>query len=146
MLTYDCLFIRESKKHGRDEWKAYDSMFHANAAVTPSVNRIKLDPSLHAATLVTNHSGYGSFCPNCFEPDHNPAECALSPIKPSSTKEQPPATGALQSRDPDLKRPPKRKEPCNRFTLYTALFKGTPGHICHSWNNGRCIFIYQVFA
>ena len=139
LLTYARLLIRESRKHGGDGWKAYDTVFRANAAATTSAEWTKLDPSLHAATLVANRSGQGLFCQNCFESDHSPAECALATIKPESTKEQPPPANTNRIGEIEAKGS-KRKDPRTRFSPYAAPYKGTPGHICHFWNNGRCIF------
>lgn len=88
LLTYARILIREARKHGRDGWRAYDTVFRENAAASEAgeADWTKLESSLHVTTLVANRMSEGSFCHFCSEADHLSEDCALSAIKQAPNK------------------------------------------------------------
>ena len=145
MLTYARLLIREARKHGGDGWKAYDTVFRENAAITPLTEWTKIEGSLHATTFVANRSGEGIFCRFCSESDHTAEDCAVGVLKQGLGKKTADTTPRVSVGRAEESRPGKwtgkGKFPMvQRSTPYSEPYKGTPGHICHSWNHSRCIF------
>ena len=141
MLVHARLIIREARKLDGEGWRGYDSVFRANAAIAPSTLWTKLDSSLHAATLVANRTADGTFCTECQESDHTNSECAkvldkagMSGSKQQDDKHSPGSLRAVEDsragKWPTL--PGKGKK--LKSTPYIVPYKGTPGHICHSWN------------
>ena len=69
LLPYGCL-IREAQHHSGPGWQEYDCIFQQQAALNQSVGWNKLNPSLHASTVLSYRAGPGRVCSLCHEPNH----------------------------------------------------------------------------
>lgn len=120
MLAYSRLIIREALRHGGSGWMEYDRVFRRQLAIDPSIPWNSLQPSLLAATVVSQPgvSQSGLFCSLCRESDHSSSACALSSMQQATYTTRP--SQAM----PVGVRPPRRPE--------SAL------NICVNWNKGRC--------
>ena len=77
LLTYGRLIIREALRHSVPGWQEYDHIFRQQAALNQSVVWNELNPSLHAATVLSYRAGPGRVCSLCHKPNHLATSCAL---------------------------------------------------------------------
>lgn len=127
LLTYGRLVVREAQRHSGPGWLEYDKIFRQHAALDPSVQWNELNPSLHAATIMTYRSGSSQCCLLCHEPDHGTHHCALVGLQAS-----PPVLPSPQSTPGS---PSQQGGPMRRTTRPETMER-----ICVSWNRGRCSF------
>ena len=136
LLTYGRLVIREAQRHSGPGWREYDRIFRQHAALSPSTVWHEINPSLHAATVLSYRAGPGRVCSICHEPDHTADTCAMQ---------------MLQSAPPGMSGPPAsphRPQPLGRMNTGTSgggpmrrpVRQETLERICVSWNKGRCSF------
>ena len=136
LLTYGRLVVREAQRHSGPGWLEYDRIFRQHAALSPSTVWHELNPSLHAATVLSYRVGPGAVCSVCHEPDHSSETCAMQVLqpqeKPAMVQQSPPvqaqqsAPRGVSSIAGNATRRPTRPETLER--------------ICISWNKGRCTF------
>ena len=136
LLTYGRLVVREAQRHSGPGWLEYDRIFRQHAALSPSTVWHELNPSLHAATVLSYRVGPGAVCSVCHEPDLSSETCAMQVLqpqeKPAMVQQSPPvqaqqsAPRGVSSIAGNATRRPTRPETLER--------------ICISWNKGRCTF------
>ena len=136
LLTYGRLVIREAQRHGGPGWLEYDRIFRQHAALSPSMIWHELNPSLHAATVLSYRAGPGRVCSLCHEPDHSAETCAMQVLQPQSGLQL--ATQQLPAERP-------RTAPGQTPTSLAGHSRRpvrpeTLEKICISWNKGHCSF------
>ena len=112
-LVYARLIVQEALHHGGRGWLDYDRLFQQQAASDPSLHWGSLHPSQMASTVLSQHSGTGSFCGLCKGCDHSPSDCATTFHWYQKH--------IYSCRHPVCQGPPSRST-----------------QICLSWNDGRC--------
>ena len=85
-LAYARLIIREAQRHGGSGWLEYDRTFRQQAALEPLTRWNTLNPSLLAATVLTQRPQGGQFCTLCRGVDHTRSQCALLCLQPPSVR------------------------------------------------------------
>ena len=83
LLTYARLVVKKVQHHGGPGWQEYDKIFCQNAALDTTVIGNKVNPSLHAAIVMTYRAGPSHCCGLCHELDHEAAACALLGLQPN---------------------------------------------------------------
>ena len=87
-LAYARLLIREAQRHGGSGWLEYDRTFRQQAALDPLTRWNTLNPSLLAATVLTQRHQGSQFCTLCHGVYHTRSQCALICLQPPSARRQ----------------------------------------------------------
>ena len=141
LAAYGMIVLHLARKHGGSGWLLYDRQFRQQRAAGATMPWTEINPSLMAATVLSNSGGLQPrSCPHCLSPDHSKEECALASL------EGPSNSAPVGSRRPWPYKPPDRrfnKSGCKSAECrYDHICSGChkPGHPiadCRSKGKGR---------
>ena len=152
LAAYGMIVLHLARKHGGSGWLLYDRQFRQQRAAGATMPWSEINPSLMAATVLSNSGGLQPrSCPHCLSPDHSKEECALASLEGPSNSAP---VGSLQGPSRQSRRPWPYKPPdniCRRFNKsgcesaecrYDHICSGChkPGHPianCRSKGKGR---------